>query len=55
MTRLNPAASAKVANRLIEAHTRNYWVPDPSVLEALHEAGDEIEDRLERIKEDAFP
>lgn len=54
MTRLNPAASAKVANRLIEAHTRNYWAPDPSVLEALQEAGDEIEDRLERIKEDAL-
>ena len=26
---LNPTASAKVANRLIEAHERNYWTPDP--------------------------
>ena len=25
---LNPTASAKVANRLLEAHERNYWTPD---------------------------
>ena len=25
---LNPAASAKIANRLIEAHERQYWTPD---------------------------
>ena len=25
---LNPTASAKIANRLIEAHERNYWTPD---------------------------
>lgn len=53
MTKLNPAACAKVANRLIEAHTRKYWSPDPAVLEALYRAGDEIEDRLENIKEHA--
>ena len=53
MTQLNPAASAKVANRLIEAHTRKYWSPDPDVLEALYRAGDEIEDSLENIKERA--
>jgi magnesium chelatase subunit H len=44
---LNPAASAKVANRLLEAHERQYWSPDESVLEALRRAGDELEDRLE--------
>jgi magnesium chelatase subunit H len=32
---LNPTASAKVANRLIEAHERNYWQPDAETLEAL--------------------
>ncbi len=46
---LNPAASAKVANRLLEAQERNYWTPDPEVLEALRNAGAELEDRLEGI------
>jgi magnesium chelatase subunit H len=46
---LNPVASAKMANRLIEAHQRNYWTPDPSMLDALRRAGDELEDRLEGI------
>ena len=46
---LNPAASMKIANRLIEAHERNYWSPDPAMLEALRRAGDELEDRLEGI------
>jgi magnesium chelatase subunit H len=46
---LNPMASAKMANRLIEAHERNYWTPEPSMLDALRRAGDELEDRLEGI------
>ncbi|MGQ0672655.1 MAG: magnesium chelatase subunit H [Hyphomicrobium sp.] len=46
---LNPTASAKVANRLLEAHERKYWTPDPSVLEALRRAGEDLEDRLEGI------
>ncbi len=46
---LNPTASAKVANRLIEAHERNYWTPEPEMLAALREAGEELEDRLEGI------
>ncbi len=29
MAALNPAASAKVAHRLIEAHRRGFWTPDP--------------------------
>ena len=50
---LNPVASAKVANRLLEAHERNYWTPDPSMLAALRNAGDELEDRLEGVTQGA--
>jgi magnesium chelatase subunit H len=46
---LNPAASFKIANRLIEAHERNYWSPDEATLEGLRKAGEELEDRLEGI------
>ncbi len=46
---LNPTASAKIANRLIEAHERRYWQPSEDVLEALRRAGEELEDRLEGI------
>ncbi|MDZ4792625.1 MAG: cobaltochelatase subunit CobN, partial [Hyphomicrobiales bacterium] len=46
---LNPTASAKLANRLIEAHERKYWSPDPATLDALRQAGEELEDRLEGI------
>ena len=46
---LNPVASAKVANRLIEAHERKYWSPDPEMLEVLRRAGEELEDRLEGV------
>jgi magnesium chelatase subunit H len=51
MAALNPIASAKMANRLIEAHQRQYWTPDPATLDALRQAGDELEDRLEGINE----
>ncbi len=50
---LNPTASAKVASRLIEAHERNYWNPDPATLEALRRAGEELEDRLEGVFQEA--
>jgi magnesium chelatase subunit H len=46
---LNPTASAKVANRLLEAHNRRYWSPDDKTLDALRRAGEELEDRLEGI------
>ncbi|NEU11052.1 magnesium chelatase subunit H [Methylobacterium sp. BTF04] len=49
MAALNPTASAKVANRLIEAHERGFWQPDAAMLDALAQAGDELEDRLEGI------
>jgi magnesium chelatase subunit H len=46
---LNPTASAKIANRLIEAHERNYWAPGDTMREALQRAGEELEDRLEGV------
>jgi magnesium chelatase subunit H len=46
---LNPTASAKVTNRLLEAHERNYWQPSAEMLAALRAAGEELEDRLEGI------
>jgi magnesium chelatase subunit H len=46
---LNPTASARMANRLLEAQQRKYWSPDAAVLDALRRAGEELEDRLEGI------
>jgi magnesium chelatase subunit H len=46
---LNPTASVRIANRLIEAHERRYWQPDDEMVEALRRAGEELEDRLEGI------
>ena len=53
LAKLNPTASAKVANRLLEASQRKYWNPDAQVLDALRRAGEELEDRLEGIYEGA--
>ena len=50
---LNPTASARVANRLLEANARAYWQPEEAVLEALRRAGEELEDRLEGVYEKA--
>ena len=47
---LNPKASAKIVNRLIEATDRKYWSPDAETLNALVRAGQDIEDRLEGIE-----
>ena len=49
LAQLNPTASARVANRLLEASERQYWQPDARTLEALRQAGDELEDRLEGV------
>ncbi len=49
LSKLNPAASLKLANRLLEAHDRNYWSPNGSTLDALHDAVEELEDSLEGI------
>ena len=49
LAKLNPTASMRVASRLIEASTRNYWQPDAETLAALRQASDELEDRLEGV------
>jgi magnesium chelatase subunit H len=49
LAKLNPTASARVANRLLEASERNFWKPDAKMLEALRRAGEELEDRLEGV------
>jgi magnesium chelatase subunit H len=51
LMRLNPAASVKVANRLLEASERQYWKPEPSVLETLRRVAQDFEDRLEGVYE----
>jgi magnesium chelatase subunit H len=53
LAKLNPTASARVANRLIEASERNYWQPDAETLQALRQASEELEDRLEGVYEGA--
>ena len=53
LAKLNPTASAKVASRLLEACERQYWTPDADVLEALRQAGEELEDRIEGVYEGA--
>jgi len=49
LVELNPKASARVAERLLEASDRQYWQPDAETLAALRAASDEIEDRLEGL------
>lgn len=46
---LNPTASSRMANRLLEASDRNYWAPDADTLAALQDAADALEDKLEGI------
>jgi magnesium chelatase subunit H len=46
---LNPTASVKLANRLLEAQQRDYWKPDETTLAALQQASDQLEDRLEGV------
>jgi magnesium chelatase subunit H len=50
---LNPIASTRIASRLIEAQERRYWQPSEDTLAALHQARDELEDRMEGIMEQA--
>jgi magnesium chelatase subunit H len=49
MAELNPIASSRMAKRLLEASDRNYWAPDDATLQALRQASDELEDRLEGV------
>ncbi|MGA0186701.1 MAG: magnesium chelatase subunit H [Burkholderiaceae bacterium] len=53
LAELNPAASAKLAGRLLEASDRSYWTPDEQTLNALREAGEAFEDRIEGIYQGA--
>lgn len=46
---MNPTASLRMANRLIEASERDYWKPDPDTLDALRESALELEDKCEGI------
>jgi magnesium chelatase subunit H len=46
---LNPKASARMADRLLEAFDRQYWQPDAATLAALRAAAHDIEDRLEGL------
>ncbi|WP_432816564.1 magnesium chelatase subunit H [Sulfitobacter sp. JB4-11] len=46
---LNPQASMRMANRLLEASDRDYWQPNDATLAALQSAADAIEDQLEGI------
>ncbi|MCE4554420.1 magnesium chelatase subunit H [Pelomonas cellulosilytica] len=53
LAQLNPTASTRVAHRLLEAVDRDFWQPDAATLQALRQAGDELEDRLEGVTEKA--
>ena len=46
---MNPAASVRMANRLLEASDRDYWAPDAATLEALQDAADALEDHMEGV------
>ena len=49
LAELNPKASLRVANRLLEAHERDYWQPDQDTLDALRKGADELEDKVEGV------
>ncbi len=53
LAELNPDAAFGVARRLLEATDRGYWSPDAETLDALRDAADELEDRLEGIETEA--
>ncbi len=46
---LNPQASVRMANRLLEASDRAYWAPDAATLAALQDAADSLEDKMEGV------
>ena len=46
---LNPQASMRMANRLLEASDRAYWQPDAATLAALQDAADALEDQMEGV------
>ncbi len=46
---MNPTASLRMANRLLEAQERDYWKPDQDTLDALRQGATELEDKCEGI------
>jgi magnesium chelatase subunit H len=50
---LNPKAAVRMANWLMEAHERQYWRPDAATLDALRNASNDLEDRLEGVSTEA--
>jgi magnesium chelatase subunit H len=46
---LNPQAATRMAQRLLEANDRGYWHPDDATLDALRDASEALEDRLEGV------
>jgi len=49
LAELNPTASLKLANRLLEAHERHYWTPDAATFDALRKASEDLEDCIEGV------
>lgn len=49
MAQLNPHATAAVARRLLEAHSRGFWEADEATLAALRDIYDDLEDRIEGV------
>ncbi|MDE2355777.1 MAG: magnesium chelatase subunit H [Alphaproteobacteria bacterium] len=49
LAELNPTAASRLSKRLVEAAERRLWTPDEATLNALHDANDELEDRLEGV------
>ncbi len=49
LAELNPIAASRMSKRLLEACDRNYWKPDDETLQALRQASDDLEDRLEGV------
>ena len=53
LAELNPKASVKLADRLMEAQERQYWQPDEATMDALRDAGEALEDHIEGVKAQA--
>jgi magnesium chelatase subunit H len=53
LAELNPDATLNINRRVLEAFDRGYWDPSPEELQALEDATDDLEDRIEGINEEA--
>ncbi|MEO0576245.1 MAG: magnesium chelatase subunit H [Pseudomonadota bacterium] len=50
LAELNPTASSRFANRLLEASDRNFWQPDAQTLAELEAASEALEDAVEGVQ-----